>query len=292
MYTIRNVSSKNEFESIYTLIQKNLVRSGLEEPQLHIGNLVFDQHICCEQEVDFKQLMSLIHYESSCIGFLILEDESFFIYLDKPYENHLRAFIELVEYTYFEVGKTINTSENVSFEDVVELLKSRGYIADTYYRYNGLCNLGHLTGKSELPEGYLIRPTREADSEPILKLIGYAIKGDVTIDKYEALRSDSRFKEALELVVENTEGEVVSYAMFWRDKPSKTAVLEPVACMENYRNKGLTKALLLYGMKQLESEGIKAVYVSTSGTNTSSQALYSSVGFVNFGWEFEYIKTL
>lgn len=292
MYTIRKVSSNNEFESIYTLIQKNLLHSGLEVPQLHIGNLVFDQHICCEQQVDFKQLMSLVYYESICIGFLILEDESFFIYLYKSYENHRKALIELVENTCFEVGKTVTTTENVSLETAVELLISRGYTADTYYRYNGICNLSHLTGKSELPEGYLIRPARKTDSEPILKLIGYATKGDITIDKYEALRSDSRFKEALELVVENTEGEVVSYATFWRDKPSKTAVLEPVACMENYRNKGLTKALLLYGMKQLESEGIKAVYVSTSGTNTSSQALYTSVGFVNFGWEFEYIKTL
>jgi predicted GNAT family acetyltransferase len=78
----------------------------------------------------------------------------------------------------------------------------------------------------------------------------------------------------------------------WDDPVSKTAILEPVACVEEHRRKGIMKGTLLYGMNKLKDRRTKYIYVGTGGMNAASQALYKSVGFIEYGKNCEWEKTL
>jgi ribosomal protein S18 acetylase RimI-like enzyme len=49
---------------------------------------------------------------------------------------------------------------------------------------------------------------------------------------------------------------------------------------------------LLYGMNLLKERGTKYIYVGTGGNNVASQALYKGVGFLEYGINYEWQKTL
>jgi len=56
------------------------------------------------------------------------------------------------------------------------------------------------------------------------------------------------YRDALDLVVETDNAEIIAYCTLWDDPVSKIAILEPVACVREYRRKGIMKSTLLYGM--------------------------------------------
>ena len=52
------------------------------------------------------------------------------------------------------------------------------------------------------------------------------------------------------------------------------------------------KSTLLYGMNMLKERGTRYIYVGTGGKNIASQTLYKSVGFLEYGEDCEWQKTL
>lgn len=98
--------------------------------------------------------------------------------------------------------------------------------------------------------------------------------------------------DAIDLVVETDNSEIIGYCTMWDDLVSKIAILEPVACVWEHRRKGIMRSTLLYGMNLLKKHGTKYIYVGTGGKNIAAQTLYKSVGFLGYGTECEWLKIL
>lgn len=63
------------------------------------------------------------------------------------------------------------------------------------------------------------------------------------------------------------------------DGGQKIGFTDPVATHPKYQRKGLSRALLLTGLRILQDRGIKTARLSTSGSNTAMQMAARSVGF-------------
>jgi ribosomal protein S18 acetylase RimI-like enzyme len=58
-----------------------------------------------------------------------------------------------------------------------------------------------------------------------------------------------------------------------------------------YRRQGLTRAVLLEGLRRLKARGMARVSVSTGISNTPALRLYESVGFRIVNKYLDYVKT-
>lgn len=286
--------SESDYESIRDIVRHNCSVSGHLHPQLHIGNLDFERYAFRNSDDDFYDNAWLIEDDTSnkIIGFIITEEEEFFFSLLTEHRHHMEAVMEYVENCIYGTGEKVVFDINTNNTDMAKLLKRRGYKQTDFYRYSGLCDLSLIHSEYRLPEGYSIRNTTLNDVKSRVKLFSLATGGvETTEEKYRGLMSSPSYQDSLDLVVETSEREIIAYCTIWNDPVSRIAILEPLACAEAHRRKGIMKALLLYGMNKVKDSGTKYVYVGTGGTNTKSQALYKSVGFMAYGWNYEWEKT-
>lgn len=293
MLSYRKFEQESDYEVMRHIVQQNCIKTGHLHPQIHIGNLDFERFAFDETPDMIYQTTWFILMEQTEIGFVTAFDEEFFITLLCGMEHLTECILEFIEHNCYEPETVITTDANS--EDVLlsRLLQTRGYQKTGKYRYYGICDLSRIPPNIAIPEGYAIRQTHKGDLSVRAELFGLATGGiGTTAERYGRMMNAPSYKDALDLVVVTEADEIVAYCTFWNDPISKIGILEPVACIEAHRRKGLSKSLLLYGMYMLKERGTKYMYVGTGGTNAASQALYNSVGFVGYGANLEWQKTL
>ena len=113
----------------------------------------------------------------------------------------------------------------------------------------------------------------------------------ITRNMYEALINSEYYNATLDYVIRSAStNEFIGFVTWWIDENSKTATLEPVACLPNYRRRGIMKRALLFGLNELKRRGLRYAYVSTSMRNKKSQPLYQAVGFKKIGTACRWVK--
>ncbi|MCU0282244.1 MAG: GNAT family N-acetyltransferase, partial [Acidimicrobiia bacterium] len=66
--------------------------------------------------------------------------------------------------------------------------------------------------------------------------------------------------------------------------------LGPVGARPAYRRRGLTRAVLLEGLRRMRARGMDRACVSTGVTNTAARALYESAGFTAVNQYLDYAR--
>ena len=108
---------------------------------------------------------------------------------------------------------------------------------------------------------------------------------------YEAMMSGPYYKYALDYVVRSAaDNKFMGYITWWIDEKSNTATLEPVACLPEFRRRGIMKRALFHGLNELKRRGMNYAYVSTSIRNEASRSLYGLAGFRKIGTACRYVK--
>jgi GNAT superfamily N-acetyltransferase len=92
-------------------------------------------------------------------------------------------------------------------------------------------------------------------------------------EKYKKGWDEPNINLNLKIFVAAPNGDFVSHCGMWHDKKSKSALVEPVATVPEYRKMGLGKAAVLEGIKRCGELGATNVFVC------SSQQFYYSIGF-------------
>jgi len=112
--------------------------------------------------------------------------------------------------------------------------------------------------------------------------------GDVTGEQYAALMTLPGYDIGLDVVAVAPGGAIAAYANCWLDPVNRIGDLGPVGARPAYRRRGLTRAVLLEGMRRMKAAGMDRVCVSTGIGNTAAQRLYESAGFtvVNYCRDF------
>lgn len=85
------------------------------------------------------------------------------------------------------------------------------------------------------------------------------------------------YDPALDLAVETADGRVAGYSLYWFDPSTKVGLIEPVRVEDEFRRKGLARAMLCAGIDRLATRGAQRVKVSY--TTDAAAALYHGVGF-------------
>jgi ribosomal protein S18 acetylase RimI-like enzyme len=85
------------------------------------------------------------------------------------------------------------------------------------------------------------------------------------------------YDPTLDLAVETADGVVAGYSLYWYDPTTGVGLVEPVRVEEEFRRRGLARAMLTDGIDRLFRRGVQRIKISYE-TNAAG-GLYQSVGF-------------
>ena len=98
----------------------------------------------------------------------------------------------------------------------------------------------------------------------------------MSADDYRNIQRCPLYRRDLDLVVETDAGELAAFATFWLDDTTRTVEIEPVGTDAPHRRQGLSRALLLAGMRRARWMGAEFAHVGSYGE--AAHAAYEAVG--------------
>lgn len=114
----------------------------------------------------------------------------------------------------------------------------------------------------------------------------------VTLEAYRRLRTIPGYTSELDIVAVTPDGTFASYCICWLDPLNRCGQFEPVGTRAAFRGQGIGKAVMLEGLRRLQSLGATSAVVFTNHDNDPARRLYESVGFCVVAEDREYIKRL
>ena len=124
-----------------------------------------------------------------------------------------------------------------------------------------------------LADGFTLHDRREGHDR-VHHMV--ARNGDRVEDR---LSQTSLYRPDLDLWVEDAEGQVASYGLFWFDPVTGVGLVEPMRTEERYWRLGLARHVLTAGLERLTSLGASRVKVSYESNNPAAEMLYLTCGF-------------
>jgi GNAT superfamily N-acetyltransferase len=92
------------------------------------------------------------------------------------------------------------------------------------------------------------------------------------------LRQCSLYDPTLDLAVEDADGTVAGYALFWFDRTTTVGLLEPMRVEDDFQRRGLARMLLTHGLERLARKGAHRLKVGFE--TDAARSLYLGAGFV------------
>ena len=129
-----------------------------------------------------------------------------------------------------------------------------------------------LDGHIAQVDGFAIvdRATRADRPHPMIARNGELVE--------PRLRQCSLYDPAFDLAIEDADGRVAGYALFWFDHTTLVGLLEPMRVEDEYQRRGLARVLLTNGLDRLARKGARRLKV---GFDTdAARNLYLGAGFV------------
>jgi mycothiol synthase len=115
--------------------------------------------------------------------------------------------------------------------------------------------------------------------------------GDVSDADYARCMGLPGYHRELDVIAVAADGVIAAYVNGWVDPVNRIGDLGPVGARPAYRRQGLTRAVLLEGLRRLKARGMDRVCVSTGVSNTPALRLYESVGFEVVNKYLDYVRT-
>lgn len=159
---------------------------------------------------------------------------------------------------------------------------------------NMLRSLDKSIPASVIPAGYKVRSVSDEDIAQRASIQHEVWQpwsvGNVSEKDYALLMQLPGYQNELDIIAVAPDGEIASYVNCWIDPINKIGDFGPIGARPAYRRMGLTRAVLLEGLRRIQSYGMNRVCVSTSITNTPAKSLYESIDFLTDNQFFEYVK--
>ena len=285
MLKLKNVSCEADFQ-LMCKIESEICKKGAPVCwQVHPGGLCYDRYLFGGGALDVFEYGSLLYVQDTLIGYLLAyrDEGEFVLRLLSEYEGCLEEAVELAV-NCFEKQEECVTIANSSYPSYCNALVRQGFVKESEERYQAILTLD-CREFSELCEGpEEITLLSEKDFAERIAYAAIPSDSPVTHEMFQTYLASPAYKTALEYVVRDKHtGAFMGFATWWLDEYSKTALLEPVACLKEYRRRGIARRLLSYGLQQLKAKGMRHAFVSTSADHMEVIPLYESLGFVKTG---------
>lgn len=114
--------------------------------------------------------------------------------------------------------------------------------------------------------------------------------GNVTDEDYARLMQLPGYDRELDIVTIAPDGVIAAYVNCWLDPLNRIGDFGPVGARSAYRRQGLTRAVLLEGLRRFQARGMQRACVSTGVNNTPAIRLYESIGFKPENRYLEYVR--
>ncbi len=175
-------------------------------------------------------------------------------------------------------------------------LEQHGFRRGAYAEVNMLRSLNEPIPEPVLPAGCQVRAVAEAGEVSNRAAAQREVwhpwtVGKVSDDDYARFMRLPGYDRDLDVVAVTPDGVIAAYVNGWIDPVNRIGDFGPVGVRLAYRRQGLTRAVLLEGLRRMRARGMDRVSVSTGDANTPALRLYESVGFRIANKYHEYVKT-
>lgn len=174
-------------------------------------------------------------------------------------------------------------------------LEELGFTPGTYIEVNMLRSLNEPIPEPVVPSGYQVRALSEAGETSNRAAAQRQVwhpytVGNVSDDDYTRFMRMPGYQRELDVVAVAPDGVIAAYVNGWIDPVNRIGDFGPVGALPAYRQRGLTRAVLLECMRRMQAMGMERVCVSTGENNTPALRLYEGTGFRIKNRYLEFVK--
>lgn len=292
MLTLHNVSKEADFD-IMCKIESAICKNGAQKFwQMHPGGLYYDRYLFGSGAMDVFEYGKLLYKGDTAAGYLLAyrEEGEFVLRLQKEYEEYTEEALELVS-GCFEGDVPYTTIVNSNNRTLCDALLRHGFIKAAEERYQSVLSLQSWEPRESAGGTENIALFTRADIPERVLHAAIPSGSEVSEDMFHTYLDSPAYDNALEYVVRDGQTNAFAgFATWWVDDYSQTALLEPVACLPEYRRRGIARRLLSSGLNKLKEMGMQYAFVSTSIDHEEAIPLYDSLGFVKTGKANLYVK--
>jgi mycothiol synthase len=263
--------------------------NGLAPPHTywHLGDLFWNT--CFSMEAERQRTIRLWERDSTLHGFAWFESPhsvALFVHPTLRGRGTLEAPMiawasDLARASQTGGDARLWTTALESDTAYITYLIAHGWERDDLYSLRMVRSLDGTLPPPQAPEGWTIRSVGGEDEWPRRVELHREVwqPSNLTLEKYQRLRSSSVYTSDLDLVAVAHDGTFASYAGGWLDALNGTGLFEPVGTLVDYRRQGLSTAVLREGLRRMQARGAHTAWISTGPKNTQAASLYQALGF-------------
>lgn len=160
-------------------------------------------------------------------------------------------------------------------------------------------DLGKSIDRLQVPQGFALRHLSGVTEVPAyVDLVNDIFPNAASVDAHEDWMSTPEYMEELDIIALTGDQSFVGFCQAHFDpleienSKRREGWTDPIGVRQQYRNRGLARAVLLDALHRLRNAGIEDAILYVGGRNTAAQRLYESVGFTTRYKIFDYHKQL
>ncbi len=185
--------------------------------------------------------------------------------------NEAEVWASTLEATNGRRGEALRVLAREGDARLVDLAIESGFALTDELSGTAWMNADHRPSVRHI-DGFVIvdRERRPGRPHPMVARNGASVES--------RLRQCSLYDPTLDLAVEDADGNVAGYALFWFDPTTLVGLLEPMRVEDRYQRRGLARLLLANGLDRIARKGARRLKVGFEAD--AARNLYLGAGFV------------
>lgn len=223
--------------------------------------------------------------------------EQFDLFLNRRRYDLLPGMIAWAEQSVRASGATeMELYANDSDQERASIYTAAGFSrTETHFTFRQFPLDGDLP-EPRLPNGYTFRDMSTVVGDDLerrveLHRVVWA-PSRWTPDKHARLMKAANYRAELDLIVVAPNGDFAAYSILWYEPEQRIGLFEPVGCHPDYRQRGLTRAVMHEGLRRFKAAGAEMAYVNSWHESIPANRLYESSGFAERSRLHQWVKAL
>ncbi len=305
MLTSRLYESEQDLKQMYDLLME--ARSLTNDWRYaHVGELAFN-YFMVAIHLNPQEHIRLWYDDGKLVGYAILGEDPSIDWQVLPAYEWTGIELEALEWAEARIGELHKIDEEKWGGDLVSgsrqddvkriaFLEQHGFhYCGDFAEVNMIRSLVEPIPEPRVPDGFQIREFSGTDEITNRASIQREVwqpwtVGNVSDDDYACFMQMPGYHRDLDLVTVASDGVIAAYVNGWIDPINLIGDFGPVGALETYRRQGLTRAVLLEGLRRMKGYGMNRVCISTNVTNLPARQLYKSIGFKVVNQYHDYVK--